>query len=176
MFLTKDYFNPRPCRGRGLMQPLMSSFRKGRRTARRMGLKFCIAYGSSFTKFWQKNVFTGSGQITELWRHRRYSLRRTFSRTSCFQPPSLLPLTGLEIIYMIQFSRWPHLTFDVTSRPFKGHPKLMTFTDLIHAYLVANLAILGISSGPENEYLAIFSNDMFIKPVYTIQCQSWQLT
>ena len=37
---------------------------------------------------------------------------------------------------------------------------------------MGNLAVLGVSWGPETEYVAIFCMDMFIVPLYTIRCQS----
>ena len=47
------------------MQPPMRFLWNGRRTAGRIALKFCTAYGVSFAQLLEKNL-TGSGQVTEL--------------------------------------------------------------------------------------------------------------
>ena len=56
--------NPRPCKGVDATPP-HEFFWNGFRTAGRIALKFCIAYGASFAQLLAKKL-TGSGQVTEL--------------------------------------------------------------------------------------------------------------
>jgi hypothetical protein len=74
----KTLLNPRTTRGGGLMQPPLRFFRDSFWTARRIGMRFGTAYGATFAHISVKKNLTGSGQVTELWRHKRYSLRPTF--------------------------------------------------------------------------------------------------
>ena len=68
--------------------PPLEYFWNGRRTAWRIALKFCIAYGAFFAQLLAKKL-TGSGQVTEPRRHKRNSLRpifqgnRVFSHVTC---------------------------------------------------------------------------------------------
>ena len=118
-----------------------------------------------------KKKLSGSGQVTELWRHRRYSLRpmfqvnRVFSRVTCcywlewryyawfretddYIRPLVLHLDLSKVIR----GHWPCLTtcwFDV----------FLGFVELLRP----------------NTRL-IFHIDMFIVPLNTIWCQSGPLT
>ena len=57
------------------MPPPVSFFCDAPRTMRRIVLKFWIADGASFAQFLVKKSLTGSCQVTELWRHKRYKVR-----------------------------------------------------------------------------------------------------
>ena len=63
------------------LRPPHEFFWNGHRTAGRIAMKFCIAYLTSFVQRLVKTKLTGSGQVTELWRHKRYSLRSIY--TAC---------------------------------------------------------------------------------------------
>ena len=120
--------------GEGSMRPLPWVFWNGFRTAGRISAEIshglwcilCTTFGNVF--------LTKSGQVTELWRHKWYSLRPIFSKKSCFHPRNLLPLTRMEILCMIYVSTRSHLTFDIPAWPFKGHPRSLNVTDPMHTY------------------------------------------
>ena len=105
--------------------------------------------------FWGK-ILTGSGQVAELWRYKRYSLRPIFQGTHVFSHVrTLLPLTGMDILCMIRPGNdhiWPLALYLDLWNVFRGQWPWLT------PYIVPNLTVLGVSWGPETEYVAIFSH------------------
>ena len=71
--LSSKVLNPRP--GRGVDAPPPPSFFAMHAEMCRIVLKFCIAYGASRAQLLVKKKLTGSCQVTELWRHKRYKVR-----------------------------------------------------------------------------------------------------
>ena len=68
-------------RSGGLMQPPHEFFWAGRHTVWRIVLKFSIAYGASFSELLVKKKLVGSGQVTNLWRHKRNNLRKISAKS-----------------------------------------------------------------------------------------------
>ena len=99
----------------------------------------------------------GPGQV----RSRSYAvIRRTasdrFFKKIVFQPRNLLPLTWVEILCMFWSAHdhiWPLALHLDLSNVIRSH-----WPWLAHTYLpiVANLPVLGVSWGPETEYVANF--------------------
>ena len=75
---------------------------------------------------------TGSGQVTELWLHKRNNLRPIFHRNLFFgqlQELNLLPLTGMKTLIVLEVRRLSHLTFDIVSWILKNHPRALASVD-----------------------------------------------
>ena len=130
--------------------------------------------GHPLRNFWQKN--DGSGQLTELWRHKLVQQPTEFSRKSCCQPRYHLLSYWLEWThyawFMSEYDYIWHLTLHlVLSKVIQGH--WLWLTPCIS--LLVNLAVFGVSWGPESEYVANSHIDVFIVPHCTIQCQSGPL-
>ena len=130
--------------------------------------------GHPLRNFWHKKI-TGSGQVTELRRHKRYSLRATFQGNRIFSHGTCCP--WLEWGHYAWF-RWAYdhmwtLTLhNDLAKVIWGHWSWLT------PYIpkLANLAFLEVSWGLETEYVANFYIDMFIVPLYTNRWQSGPLT
>ena len=127
-------------------------FWNGFPTAGRIALKFRISYGAPFAQLLAGEIWPGQ---VRWWSYDviRVQPPTDFSRKSCFQPRNLLPLTGMEILYMIQVSKdhiWPLTLHLNLSKFFRGHWPWLT----PYIPIMANLAILGVSWGPDTEYVA----------------------
>ena len=123
---------------------------------------------------------TGSGQVTELWRHWRLQPPTGFSRKSCIQPQPAainrngdinhdigLNMTTCDLWHCILTSRRPSEVTDL-GWPHTHLPIVVIF--LISGYrITANLSVLWVSWGFETEYVAIFYMDMVIGSLYTIR-------
>ena len=101
--------------------------------------------------------FTGSGQVTELWRHKSNNLRpichrnRVFSYVTC--------CLWLEWRHYAWFRSeldhiWPLTLHLDVSKVIRGHWPWLT----PYMPIVANLAVFGVSWGPETEHAANFSH------------------
>ena len=74
--LFLSIINPCPGRAGGGSMRTPWGFCDARRTISGIMLKFCIPLGHFFAqRLVKKNCSAGSCQVTELWRHNRYSLR-----------------------------------------------------------------------------------------------------
>ena len=82
--------------------------------------------------FFGQRKLTGSGQVTELWRHKRHSFQPIFQGNRAFSRGTCCQLTGMGALCMIQVSTWPHVTFDIAKWPSKGNPRSLTLADPMH--------------------------------------------
>ena len=104
-----------------------------------------------------KSILTRTGQVTELWRHKRKSLRSIFWRNRVFSHRTFCH--WLERRYYTWFRSvhdhiWPLTLHLDLSKIIRGQwPWLTPYLPIL-----ANLAVLGVSRGPETEYEAILSH------------------
>ena len=93
------HFSPRPVRW---LMPLPWVFLEWSRTARRITLKFCTAYGASFAELlvnnWPDRV---SGQVLEAMTSYVEQPPTDFSTKLCFQRLNLFPVAWMGTLYMI---------------------------------------------------------------------------
>ena len=130
-------------------------FWNGRRTAGQKALKFCIAHGESFAQLLRK-FLTGSCQVAELWRHKRYSLLPIFQRNHVFSHVTCCHWQEWRYYAWLRPRKdhiWPLVHLDL-SKVIRGQWLWLTPCILI----VASLAVLGVYWGPEIEYVANFSH------------------
>ena len=102
-----------------------------------------------------KKILTGSGQVTELWRHKRNNLRPTFQGNRVFSHGTCCH--WLEWGHYAWFrsehdQMWPLTLHDDLPKVIRGHWPWLT----PYIPIVANLAVFGVSWGPETEYVANF--------------------
>ena len=84
VFVLQLVLNPHRHRGGGVTQhPPWVFFWNGRRSAWRITLKFRLTNWAYFAQLSRK-ILTGSGQVTELWRHTSNNLRKIFHRNHFF--------------------------------------------------------------------------------------------
>ena len=83
-----------------------TSFWNGRRSIRRITLKFHIANGRSFVPLLEKNS-TRPVQVNAIWRHKQNNLRNClpWMNSLC----AVLPLTELQTLCVVWVRKWPHL-------------------------------------------------------------------
>ena len=97
--------------------------------------------GHPLRNFWQF-FLTGSGQVTELWRHKRNSLRPTF------QGCHWLEWGHYAWFRSAHDHMWPLTLHNDLPKVIRGHWSWLT----PYIPIMDNLAVFGVSWDPETEY------------------------